>query len=219
MPSRPRPRALPLAFVAGVSAVVAASILAVVAGPPPVPAAPAGSPSPIGAASPSIPAPLPPAPTPPASGPAPADAFGVGSRAPALELRTVGGGTISLAALAGRPVWIVFTATWCPSCREDAALMRSLALRYRSTGLVVAAVHVREDEASVAAFAGTLDPAYPLALDLDGAAARDWRVVALPSHRFVDATGTIRAGVVGSPGPVILAEALGEILPGIEVTP
>lgn len=97
--------------------------------------------------------------------------------------------------------------------------MRTLALRYRSTGLVVAAVHVREDAATVAAFSGAPDAAYPLALDLDGTAARDWRVVALPSHRFVDASGTIRAGVVGSPGREVLAAALGEILPGVEVTP
>lgn len=221
MPSRP----LPLAFAAGVAAVAAASLVAVVVGPPPAPpaptavatatgAAPVATPRPTGVASPAVPPPASPASLPPGS-----PAFGVGAPAPALDLPTVGGGSISLAALAGRPVWLVFTATWCPSCREDAALMRTLALRYRSTGLVIAAIHVREDAATVAAFSGAPDAAYPLALDLDGSAARDWRVVALPSHRFIDASGTIRAGVAGSPGREVLASALEEILPGVEVTP
>lgn len=193
-------------------------LLALVSTPPPGDSGASAS----ATASPSL-LPSPETSAPPPSETAPATAtpgpFGVGLAAPGLRLEQLGGGTVDLAALRGHPVWVVFTATWCPSCLDDAAAMSSFAARYGGSGLVVVAVDVREDEGTVAAFASSSDSTYPIALDPDGSAARTWGVLALPTHFFLDAEGIVRAGATGTIGRDLMASSLGRILPGVDVTP
>lgn len=178
---------------------------------------PSVSPSPSAAASASPIA----SPTPTASPSATtvAQAFGVGEPAPSLVLAKVGGGTVDLASLRGKPVWVNFMATWCPPCIDELPLMVGFAARYEDTGLVVIAVDVREDEAAVAAFAKGLGVTFPVALDTDGAASSSWRVGPLPVHFWVDKDGIVRDGALGGLGPDVMATGLGSILPGVTVTP
>ena len=143
----------------------------------------------------------------------------VGRPAPALTAPQVGGGTIDLAALRGRPVWLVFTGTYCPPCRDEYPLMNGFAARYAGTGLVVLAIHVREGEATVAPFVTSLNVVFPVGLDQDGSRARDWDAVALPVHYFLDAQGVVRDAAIGGIGPDLMAQGLESILPGVTVAP
>jgi thiol-disulfide isomerase/thioredoxin len=145
--------------------------------------------------------------------------FHVGQPAPALVVPKVGGGTIDLAALRGKPVWINFMATWCPPCQDEIPLMTGFAERYASTGLVVVAIDVKEDEAAVAAFAKGLGATFPFGLDEDGTAAATWDAVALPVHFWVDKDGIIRYGALGGIGPDVMAAGLETILPGVDIDP
>jgi hypothetical protein len=97
--------------------------------------------------------------------------------------------------------------------------MNSFAARYVDTGLVVIAIDIREEEGTVAAFAQSLNAAFPIGLDPDGAAAAAWGALALPVHFWVDRDGIIRAGALGGIGPDVMAENLSTILPGVDVTP
>ena len=148
-----------------------------------------------------------------------AEAFGVGQPARVLVVPKVGGGTIDLAALRGKPVWVNFMATWCPSCVDELPLMAGFAARYEDTGLVVVPVDVREDEAAVAAFFKGLGLTFPVGLDTDGAAQAEWGAVALPVHFWIDKDGIVRDGALGGIGPDVMATGLGSILPGVTVTP
>jgi thiol-disulfide isomerase/thioredoxin len=145
--------------------------------------------------------------------------FHVGEAAPALVVAQVGGGTIDLATLKGKPVWVNFMATWCPSCRDEFPLMNGFSARYASNGLVVIAVDVREDEGIVASFAQSLNATFPVGLDGDGAAQQRWGAVALPVHYWIDAKGIVRDGALGGIGPDVMAKGLESILPGVDVTP
>lgn len=145
--------------------------------------------------------------------------FHVGEVAPALVVPQVGGGTIDLAALRGKPVWVNFMATWCPPCEDEFPLMNGFAARYADTGLVVLAIDVEEDEGTVAAFAQRLGATFPLGLDADGSVADAWDAIALPVHFWVDADGVIRDGAAGGIGPDVMARGLGTILPGVDVRP
>jgi cytochrome c biogenesis protein CcmG, thiol:disulfide interchange protein DsbE len=160
--------------------------------------------------------------TPPASGdasPTTGGLFHIGEQAPELVVPQVGGGTIDLAALRGKPVWINFMATWCPPCRDEFPAMSRFATTYADTGLVVLAIDVKEEEGAVAAFAESLGANFPLGLDLDGAAQQRWGAVALPVHFWVDAQGVVRDGALGGIGPDIMAAGLQTILPDVEVSP
>ncbi|HET7026840.1 MAG TPA: TlpA disulfide reductase family protein [Candidatus Limnocylindrales bacterium] len=179
-------------------------------------------PTPPPAASASTATPSPAASAPPASvSPAGSAAalFGVGERAPALRVPQLAGGTIDLAALSGKPVWVNFMATWCPPCRDELPVMNGFAARYGSNGLVVVAIDVKEDEAVVAPFMTSLGMSIPVGLDGDGSAQQAWRAAALPVHFWIDAQGIVRDGALGGIGPDVMAKGLGRILPGVTVTP
>jgi cytochrome c biogenesis protein CcmG, thiol:disulfide interchange protein DsbE len=173
---------------------------------------PTTRPTPEATASPSVASPS-------AVASAVAGPFHVGEPAPVLLVAQVGGGTIDLAALRGKPVWVNFMATWCPPCQDEFPLMNGFANRYADDGLVVLAIDVKEEEGVVAAFAQGLGATFPLGLDGDGAAAEAWDAVALPVHFWIDRDGIIRDGSLGGIGPDVMAEGLRAILPGVDVTP
>ncbi|MEO8437782.1 MAG: TlpA disulfide reductase family protein [Chloroflexota bacterium] len=145
--------------------------------------------------------------------------FHVGRAAPPLVVPQVGGGTIDLANLKGKPVWINFMATWCPPCQDEFPLMNGFAARYADTGLVVMAIDVREEESAVAAFGESLNASFPLGLDATGAVAASWDAIALPVHFWIDADGIVRDGALGGIGPDVMVAGLKTILPGVDVTP
>ena len=146
--------------------------------------------------------------------------FGIGKPAPALVLPLAdGSGTVDLASLRGKPVWVNFMATWCPSCVDELPIMSGFATRYASMGLVVLAVDVQEDPATATAFARRLGVTFPVAVDADGSTITAWGALALPVHFWVDAAGIVRDGAVGQVGPDLMADALSRILPGVTVTP
>ena len=149
----------------------------------------------------------------------PVNAFRVGQPAPQLHLIRVGGGTIDLAALRGKPVWVNFMGTYCASCRDEFPLMNGFAARYASAGLQVVAVDVNEDEATIASFARQLNVTFPIGLDPDGSASQTWGAVVLPVHYWIDAKGVIRDGAYGGIGPDIMAVGLSRIMPGVTVSP
>lgn len=148
-----------------------------------------------------------------------AGAFGVGLPAPPLSVPQLGGGTIDLAALRGKPVWVNFMATWCPPCRDELPVMNGFAARYADKGLVVLVIDVREDQAAVGAFITSLRVDLPIGLDSNGTAQQAWRATALPVHFWIDKDGIVRAGALGGIGPDVMAKSLQTILPGVTVKP
>jgi peroxiredoxin len=145
--------------------------------------------------------------------------FHIGETAPALVVPQLGGGTIDLATLKGKAVWLNFMQTTCPECVDEFPLMNRFKARYEENGLVVMAVDIREDEGAVAAFVLRLNASFPIGLDADGTAQRAWGTYALPIHFWIDREGIVRAGALGGIGPDTMAASLRTILPGVNVTP
>lgn len=194
-----------------------ATVVAVPSSAPAPSVSPSAPPSP--SAVPSDDAASPSRPAPDASSSPAQEGFGVGEPAPALVVPRLGGGSIDLAQLRGKPVWVNFMATWCPSCVDELPAMAGFAVRYADTGLVVMAVDVREDAATVDAFMKGLGVTFPVGLDGEGTAQRAWGAYALPVHYWVDAEGVVRDGALGGIGADVMAAGLETILPGVDVTP
>ena len=143
--------------------------------------------------------------------------FHVGQPAPRLVVPQLGGGSIDLERLKGKPVWVNFMATWCPSCVDELPLMNGFHVRYADEGLVVVAVDVLEDEDVAADFIRSLNVRFPVGLDRDGSAREAWQAIALPVHYWVDAEGIVRDGALGGVGRDIMVRALQRIMPDVEI--
>ena len=215
-----------LAVLAGVILAVPAPVRPTPTAAPPSASAAAVSPSPSASASvapsPSAsPAPSVSAAPSPSGSPASSAAanFHVGQAAPPLSVGKVGGGTIDLAALTGKAVWVNFMQTTCPPCLDEFPVMSRFSARYADDGLTVLAVDIRESESTVAAFVNRLSPTFPLGLDADGKAQQAWGAYGLPVHFWIDKTGVVRDGALGGIGADVMARGVSAILPGVTVTP
>lgn len=144
--------------------------------------------------------------------------LGVGSTAPELTVPQLGGGTIDLALLRGRALWINFTASWCPTCRDELPVMQRMQ-RELGERMTVIVVDVQEDEDTVASLASELNLTLPVGMDLDGRVQRTWRAFALPVHYWLDRDGTIRGVVYGGAGPEQLLEGVRTVVPDASLAP
>ena len=126
-----------------------------------------------------------------------------GSKAPEIDLPTLGGGAPTrLSALRGHPVLLTFWGTWCPPCREEFPQLVAAYKKYHASGLEIVAINQRDQELSlkdVQAFADTYAVPFTVALDTRGRSRRTYRLVGLPTTVFIDSAGTI---VQMQPGPV-----------------
>jgi peroxiredoxin len=130
-----------------------------------------------------------------ARGEGPADALSLtrlGGSAPATPFTaaTPDGGTIAIGDLRGKVVLLNFWATWCEPCLEEMPAMERIARTYRDRGLVVLALSVDREGASVVrTYLKRHGLTFPVGLDPQQSVARLFRVWALPSTVILSRTG------------------------------
>ncbi|MGH2378791.1 MAG: TlpA family protein disulfide reductase [Candidatus Limnocylindria bacterium] len=126
---------------------------------------------------------------------------------PAVEGALLGGGTFSPDALGdARLVVVNFWASWCGPCRREQPDLASVAERYRSRGVVMLGVNLRDAGEDALAFAREFGVSYPSVVDSSGALAGRFGVVGVPTtfivrgdrivHRFEGAVSAERLGQV-----------------------
>jgi thiol-disulfide isomerase/thioredoxin len=119
--------------------------------------------------------------------------------APELKLEDIDGKVRSLSELRGKVVLVNFWATWCPPCRREMPSMQRLYQSLSRENFEILAVNVGEDDGTIFAFTGTLEPSpdFPLLLDRDSLALRKWPVKGLPTSFVVDRQGRVALRAVG----------------------
>ena len=125
---------------------------------------------------------------------------------PDLEMETLDGRTISMAAQRGKVVLVNFWATWCGPCREEIPFLVRLAERYPDHLTVIG---VSEDHGSpdaVAAFGAQYGVNYPLVMSTPEIKRAFPGVFALPTSFVVDPEGRMVESHVGLISPVILEQ-------------
>jgi thiol-disulfide isomerase/thioredoxin len=122
----------------------------------------------------------------------------VGRRAPDFTLESLGGQSVSLASLQGKPVVLNFFATWCGPCKYELPAFQAMAERHADRGLTFLLVDLQEDAEQVAPFLESLKVSLPAVLDESGRVTKTYRVRGLPSTFFVDREGVIRAVQLGA---------------------
>lgn len=111
---------------------------------------------------------------------------------PAVSLTGLAGERQSTDAARGEVLLLHFFATWCEPCRPELASLDRLVTEAGGRGLKVLAVSVAEPPVRVARFFKSEPVRFPVALDEDRAAARAWKIDALPSTIVIDRSGRPR---------------------------
>ncbi len=112
-----------------------------------------------------------------------------GSEAPAWELSTPDGGTLSLEDLRGSIVVMDFWATWCGPCRMVMPALQSIHEEYGDSGVVVVGINTWEDSDPVAFME---EEGYTYTITLDGdAVAEEYLVTGIPTFYVIGSDGAI----------------------------
>ena len=139
----------------------------------------------------------------------------VGTAAPEVDLRALGGARFQLSALRGHPVVLTFWGTWCPPCRDELPELAALHRTHHAAGLEIVAINQGDQErrtSDVQRFVDELSLPFTVLIDPRGRSRRAYRLFGLPTTVFVDTGGVIRRVVSGPLAPEQLGlglEAIG----------
>ena len=110
--------------------------------------------------------------------------------APDFQARTPDDHPVRLADYKGKVVFLNFWATWCEPCREEMPGMERLHRAYKDRGLVVLAVSLDSQGASVVnPFLKKFGLTFPVALDPKMTVRERYGVWAVPSTFIIDRAG------------------------------
>ena len=119
---------------------------------------------------------------------------------PPLRLPDEDGQLVDLDQLEDKVILVNFWASWCGPCVKEIASLLRLVDRFDGTDFEVLAVNISETPEKVAEFFETRDitPNFNVVYDLDGDAARQWRIYAVPSTYLLDRNQAVRFGYRGA---------------------
>ncbi|MDL2335001.1 MAG: TlpA disulfide reductase family protein, partial [Chloroflexota bacterium] len=114
----------------------------------------------------SLPSPLP-------SGTPITGSLAIGQHAPELRVTLTDGSLMDTADFAGLPIWVNFTASWCPQCTIELPMMERFQRQLKDQ-MTVLVVDVGEDRSTVREFINGLNVDLTVGLDPDGTIAAQW---------------------------------------------
>ena len=111
----------------------------------------------------------------------------IGDKATDFSLEPAAGGeAVSLSQFKGKPVLVVFWATWCPPCRREMPVLKKLHEKYGPMGLEIVSVSIpyRQTRESVVKFQEKYDLPFSVLWDSENAASRHY-----PIRRHISFSG------------------------------
>ena len=120
----------------------------------------------------------------------------VGTEVPDFELSTLGGSSLALNSIRGKPLVINFWTTWCGPCKEEMPLLEAYAQKYTGK-LVVMGINSAENEETVQPYIDDMEISFPILLDKAGIVSDRYFVKNFPYTFFVDENGILRGQHIG----------------------
>lgn len=121
-----------------------------------------------------------------------------GDRLPPFVLEDIDGKQYRLSDYRGKVVLVNFWATWCAPCVKEMPTMQRLKSKLGEKELLILAVNMGDDDASVRDFLKKIPLSFPILMDRQGSVSRQWKVYALPTSFVLDAKGTVTYVLFGS---------------------
>jgi thiol-disulfide isomerase/thioredoxin len=116
----------------------------------------------------------------------------------ALSGPTLTGKRVSITALHGHQVVLVFWGTWCGNCRAEQPQMNSLYAKWSPRGVDFLGIDLRDDNKAAIAFQSQLTVPYPSIADSNMAIAIHYHIPSAPALVFLDTQGGVAEAVLGS---------------------
>ena len=121
----------------------------------------------------------------------PSGAVKVGDKAPSFSIDSLNGqGKVALAS--GKVTIVDFWATWCEPCKKSFPKYQELYVKYKASGLEIAAVSVDDEKGEIPGFAKTHGSKFPVGWDNGKKIAGQYKPESMPTAYVVDKTGVVR---------------------------
>jgi thiol-disulfide isomerase/thioredoxin len=137
-----------------------------------------------------------------------------GRLAPALPRESLSGGQVTLTSLLagarGRPALVVFWASWCGPCAEEAPALERFAKSATGRGRIVG-VNWSDARAGAVKFIRRYAWTFPNVRDAEGLVGNAYRITGLPTTFVLDSAGRIRAALRGPQSQRSLSKALASV--------
>ncbi len=122
----------------------------------------------------------------------------VGNRAPDFELFNLDNQQVSLSDFRGQPVLLNFWATWCWPCRSEMSYLQQINEEWSKKGLVLLAVDVGENKATVEGYLSDNKLDLPILLDTNAIILMMYKITNIPTTFFIDKDGIIQEKIIGA---------------------
>jgi peroxiredoxin len=106
-------------------------------------------------------------------------------------LKDLSGRKFALSEQRGKPVLIIFSTTWCPTCRSEIPFYKKIHDTYATRGLVVINIDIQEPLDKVSRFAEKFQMPYRVLLDDKGLVAQAYQIVGVPTMILLDRNGAL----------------------------
>jgi len=106
-------------------------------------------------------------------------------------LKDLSGSKFMLNEQRGKPVLIIFSTTWCPTCRSEIPRYKYFHDAYAGRGLIVVNIDIQESRDKVSRFADKYQLPYRVLLDETGLVAEAYQIVGVPTMILIDQNGAL----------------------------
>jgi peroxiredoxin len=115
----------------------------------------------------------------------------------ALSLPDTAGKEQSFGQWKGKLLIVNFWATWCEPCVTEMPSLQVFWDRHAGEEIAIIGVNLGEGEARIRAFTERTGTTFPILLDRDGVAKKNWNIRGVPATFVLDGAGRIRYSHVG----------------------
>lgn len=124
-------------------------------------------------------------------------------RAPDFALKDLQGSVFRLSENRGKPVLLVFGATWCPYCVQEIPRLKDIFAKYAPQGVAIVNIDIQEPQTKVARFVDKHKLPYRVLLDETASVAKNYGVRGVPNFTLVNRDGLIACRQCASVEPLL----------------
>jgi len=124
------------------------------------------------------------------------NSFAALNPAPDINLPSING-SVKLAELKGKVVYLDFWASWCEPCKKSFPWLHDIKQSYADKGFEVVAVNLDKDRKLADAFLKEMEVNFVVAFDESGESASSYKLKGMPSSYLIGRDGKLYASHIG----------------------